>query len=84
MLRAVVLGGAVALLVVGALMPSESTISNGTYAPLAAGWCLLLVVWAAAMWMDPAATVRLGWWRMSSPWPRAKARWKGGVLPRCS
>jgi hypothetical protein len=60
-LRAIVLAGAVALLVVGALMPSESTISNGTYAPLAAGWCLLLVVWALAMWMDPAATVRLGW-----------------------
>ncbi len=60
-LMAIVLGGAVALLVVTALMPSESAISNGTYAPLAAGWCLLLVVWAVAMWMDPSATVRLGW-----------------------
>ena len=43
-LRAIVLGGGVALLVIGALVPSESAISDGTYAPMAAGWCLLLVV----------------------------------------
>jgi tetratricopeptide (TPR) repeat protein len=60
-LRAVLLGGAVALLVIGAMLPSESAISEGTYAPLAAGWCLLLVVWTAAMWLDDQPTVRIGW-----------------------
>ena len=60
-LRAVVLGGGVALLVIGAMVPSESAISDGTYAPLAAGWCLLLVVWAAAMWLDDQPTVMIGW-----------------------
>src|SRR5689334_2420152 len=60
-LRAVVLGGGMALIVMAALIPSESAISDGTYAPLAAGWCLLLVVWAAAMWLDDQPTVLIGW-----------------------
>jgi len=60
-LRAIVLGGGVALLVIGAMLPSESAISEGTYAPLAAGWCLLLVVWAAAMWLDDEPVVFIGW-----------------------
>src|SRR6266496_4224621 len=60
-LRAIVLGGGVTLIVIGALVPSESAISDGTYAPLAAGWCLLLVVWAAAMWLDDQPTVQVGW-----------------------
>src|SRR5262245_12426949 len=60
-LKAVVLGGGVALLVIGAMGPSESAVSDGTYAPLAAGWCLLLVAWAAAMWLDDQPTVVIGW-----------------------
>src|SRR3954468_19249835 len=60
-LRAIVLGGGVALIVITALIPSESAISDGTYAPIAAGWCLLLVVWAASLLLDDEAAVRLGW-----------------------
>src|SRR5204863_1150795 len=60
-LRSIVLGGAVTLIVIGALVPSESAISDGTYAPLAAGWCLLLVVWAASMWIDSHAVIQVGW-----------------------
>jgi hypothetical protein len=60
-LRAVVLGGGMALLVIGAMVPSESAISDGTYAPLAAGWCLLLVVWTAAMWLDDQPSLLIGW-----------------------
>jgi hypothetical protein len=60
-LRAIVLGGGVALIVIGALIPSESAISDGTYAPIAAGWCLLLIVWAAAMWLDDRPAIRIGW-----------------------
>src|SRR6266404_4872777 len=60
-LRAVVLGGGCALVVVSAMLPSESAISAGTYAPIAAGWCLLLVVWAASLWLDEQPTVRVGW-----------------------
>ncbi|HMC12457.1 MAG TPA: O-antigen ligase family protein, partial [Pirellulaceae bacterium] len=60
-LRSIVLGGAVTLIVIGALVPSESAISDGTYAPLAAGWCLLLVVWAASMWLDSHAVIQVGW-----------------------
>src|SRR4051794_15112469 len=60
-LRAIVLGGGVALIVMSAMLPSESAISDGTYAPIAAGWCLLLVVWAASLLLDDEAAVRLGW-----------------------
>src|SRR5689334_23091745 len=60
-LRAIVLGGGVALIVITALIPSESAISDGTYAPIAAGWCLLLVVWAAAVWLDERPAIRIGW-----------------------
>src|SRR5262249_14277855 len=60
-LKAVVLGGGVALLVIGAMVPSESAVSDGTYAPLAVGWCLLLVVWTATMWLDDRPTVVVGW-----------------------
>src|SRR3954469_9342185 len=60
-LRAIVLGGGVALVVMTALIPSESAISDGTYAPIAAGWCLLLVVWAAGVWLDERPTIRIGW-----------------------
>jgi len=60
-LGAVVLGGAVALVVVTALIPSEAAISDGTYAPIVASWCVLLVLWAAASWLAPAPTLRLGW-----------------------
>src|SRR4030095_11586608 len=55
-LRAVVLGGSVALLVITALIPSESAISDGTYAPIVAGWCALLVLWFAAAWLAGQAT----------------------------
>ena len=60
-LSAIVLGGSVALLVISVLIPSEAAIADGTYAPLAAGWCVLLVLWATSMWLAPAATMRLGW-----------------------
>jgi tetratricopeptide (TPR) repeat protein len=60
-LRAIVLGGAVALLVITLLVPSESTIAEGTYAPMAAGWCLLLAVWAISLLIDPRQTIVLGW-----------------------
>ena len=46
------MGGAMALLVIGALVPSESAISDGTYAPLVAGACLLAVVWGASLLLD--------------------------------
>jgi O-antigen ligase len=60
-LRAVVLGGSVALLVITTLIPSESAISDGTYAPIVAGWCALLVLWFAAAWLAGQATFVLGW-----------------------
>ncbi len=60
-LRAIVLGGAVALVVMGAMVPSESAISEGAHAPMIAGWCLLLVVWAASMLLDPQRTMQIGW-----------------------
>src|SRR5262249_3616832 len=59
-LRAIVLGGGMALIVIGTMVPSESAISDGAHAPMVAGWCLLLVVWAAAMWLDDQRTMRLG------------------------
>ena len=63
-LRAVVLGGGVALLVIGAMVPSESAISDGTYAPLATGWCLLLVLVGALigfLWHNrPPAKIFMG------------------------
>src|SRR5262245_5796169 len=61
LLRSVVLGGAAAFLVMGALIPSEAAISDGAYAPMAAGWCLLAVVWATSLWLDDQPNVRLGW-----------------------
>ncbi len=61
MLRALVLSGSVALFVIGALLPSESAISDGTYAPLAAGWCLLLILWAASVCLDDRPTIQIGW-----------------------
>jgi tetratricopeptide (TPR) repeat protein len=60
-LRAIVLSGGVALLVVAAMVPSEAAVSGGTYAPLAAGWCLLLVVYAASLCLDERPEIRLGW-----------------------
>ena len=39
-------------------VPSEAAVSDGTYAPLAAGWCVLLVLWAAEKWLTPAPVVR--------------------------
>jgi len=60
-LRSIVLAGAVALVVISTLVPSEAAISDGTYAPLASGWCLLLVVWAASLWVDEKPAIVLGW-----------------------
>jgi O-Antigen ligase len=59
--RAIVLGGAAALVVITALVPSEAAVPFGAFAPLAAGWCLLLVVWAASLWLDDEPVVRVGW-----------------------
>jgi hypothetical protein len=60
-LRSIVLAGGMALVVVSVLVPSEAAVSDGAYAPLAAGWCLLLVVWAASLWLDERPTLVLGW-----------------------
>jgi hypothetical protein len=60
-LQAVVLGGAAALIVIGAIVPSEAAVSDGAFAPLAAGWCLLAVVWAASLWLDERPTIHIGW-----------------------
>jgi hypothetical protein len=60
-LRSVVLGGSAALVVIGALVPSESAIPDGAFAPMIAGWCLLLVLWAASLWLDERRTVLIGW-----------------------
>src|ERR1051326_5770373 len=60
-LRAIVLGGGVALVVITVMLPSESAITAGSYAPIAAGWCLLLVVWAASLLVDEQPLVRVGW-----------------------
>src|SRR6186713_2646931 len=60
-LRAIVLCGGVVLVVLAATLPSESAISDGTYAPLAAGWCLLLILWAASICFEERPTIRLGW-----------------------
>lgn len=56
-----VLGTAVALIVIGTLIPSESSVLEGSYAPLAAVWCLLLVMWAFGQWMSPQPAVIFGW-----------------------
>jgi hypothetical protein len=60
-LRAIVLGGAAALLVITAIVPSESAVSEGSYAPIAAVWCLLLVLWTASLWVDDHPIIRAGW-----------------------
>ncbi|HEY2414287.1 MAG TPA: O-antigen ligase family protein [Pirellulaceae bacterium] len=60
-LRAIVLSGGVALLVIAAMVPSEAAVSGGTYAPLAAGWCLLLVIYAASLCLDERPEIRVGW-----------------------
>jgi len=60
-LRALVLGGSVMLVVLTAILPSESAISGGTYAPVAAGWCLLLILWAASLCLEERPALRLGW-----------------------
>jgi hypothetical protein len=60
-LRSLVLGGAVALIIIATLIPSESAVSDGAYAPIIAGWCLLLVAWAISLWLDRKSTVHLGW-----------------------
>src|SRR4051794_15168722 len=60
-LRAIVLGGGVALVVISMMLPSESAISDGTYGPIVAGWCLLLVLWAASLLLDKQPALRTGW-----------------------
>jgi hypothetical protein len=60
-LRSLVLGGAVALIIIATLIPSESAVSDGAYAPIIAGWCLLLVAWAISLWLDRQSSVHLGW-----------------------
>lgn len=52
---------AVGLVVASPLVPSEGTIREGTYAPLAAGWCLLFVGWGVLMVFDPRPLLRIGW-----------------------
>src|SRR5438477_12092321 len=60
-LQAVFLGGCVALVVASTLLPSESAITPGTFAPIAAGWCLLLVIWASIVALQPRPMVLIGW-----------------------
>lgn len=61
MLRAIVLCGGVALVVLTAMLPSESAITHGTYAPIAAGWSLLFILWAASICCEDRPTIRVGW-----------------------
>src|SRR5262245_31401646 len=61
LIRTVVLGGAVALGISSTLVFSEAAIPEGSYASLAIGWCVLLMLWTLAAWLDPQPTVRLGW-----------------------
>ncbi len=56
-----VLGGAVALVVASTLIYSEGTIDEGTYTTIAAGWCVLLIAWSLALWLDRRPAVQLGW-----------------------
>ena len=60
-LQAAALALAVTLLVITLLIPSEGSIPDGASAPLAAGWCLLLVVWAASLFLSAEPIVRIGW-----------------------
>lgn len=53
--------GCMALTVLAVLIPSEAAIPEGSFAPLAAGWCLLLVLWTASVWLAAPATFRWGW-----------------------
>src|SRR5262245_49337311 len=61
LIRTGVLGGCVALVVISVLIFSEAAIPEGSYASLAAGWCVLLMMWSLAAWLDPQPTLRLGW-----------------------
>jgi O-antigen ligase len=65
-LRTGVLGGGVSLVVMVALIPSEATIPEGTYAALAAGWCVLLIVWSLALWLDHRPALELGWTELTA------------------
>ena len=60
-LRSVLPVVAIALVVASTLIPSEGAIREGTYAGLATGWCMLLVVWAALALHDPGTKLQLGW-----------------------
>lgn len=60
-LQAVVLGGAVALIVLGTLIHSEAAVPESTYAPLAAAWCALLVFWCVATALAEHPRVTIGW-----------------------
>lgn len=55
------LGGVVAAMVGLTLVPSESAISEGTFAPLAALACVLFLSWTAAAWLGKHAVISLGW-----------------------
>lgn len=57
----IVLAGCMALTVLAVLIPSEAAIPEGSFAPLAAGWCMLLVLWTAALWLAPNPQIRWGW-----------------------
>ena len=60
-LQRVVLAGCMALTVLAVLIPSEAAIPEGSFAPLAAGWCLLLVLWTASLWLTPSPQPVFGW-----------------------
>ena len=55
------LAGATALLVATPLIPSESTIHEGTGAPLNMLWLLLLFAWAALLVLRPGDRITFGW-----------------------
>lgn len=60
-LEAILTAGCIALTVAAVLIPSEAAIPEGSFAPLAAAWCLLLVVWSASLWLVPRPRIVWGW-----------------------
>ena len=60
-LDSLLLAGVTALLVATPLIPSESTVTFGTAAPLNLLWVLLLVGWTLAALLRPDPQLKFGW-----------------------
>jgi len=66
LIRAGVLGGAIALVISSVLVFSEAAIPKGSYASIAMGWCVLLMLWSLAAWLDPQPVLRWGWTELAA------------------